>query len=88
MPELPWPRLILSMNSMPETTSPNTVYLPFSELAREKQMKNCELALLGLLERAMPNVPRSNGARENSARISEYFEPPVPVATGLLCGDP
>src|ERR1700683_4361765 len=43
------PFFILSTTSMPETTSPNTVYLPSRNGASARQMKNCELAELGSL---------------------------------------
>src|SRR6476659_6560099 len=50
------PRLILSTTSMPDTTSPITVYFPFSEAPSANMMKNCELAesllaALGMLGR-------------------------------------
>ncbi|MNR64821.1 hypothetical protein D3C85_1875990 [compost metagenome] len=45
-------------------------------------MKNCEFALFGSCERAMPTVPRSNGTSENSAGTSGRDEPPVPAACG------
>src|SRR5207302_11156648 len=72
------PRLILSTTSMPDTTSPITVYLPFSDAPSANMMKNCEFAELGSLVRAMPTMPRLNGTLENSAGRFGYFEPPVP----------
>src|SRR5262249_31124232 len=50
------PFLILSTTSMPEVTSPTTVYLLFRNGASAKQMKNCEFAELGSAARAMPTV--------------------------------
>src|SRR6185436_5418582 len=73
------PRLILSTTSMPDTTSPITVYLPFSEEPSANMMKNCEFAELGSLVRAMPTMPRLYGTLENSAGRFGYFEPPVPL---------
>lgn len=40
MPLPPVPRLIISTYSMPETTSPQTVYCPLSHGASAKQIKN------------------------------------------------
>src|ERR1700754_5135823 len=73
------PRLILSTTSMPDTTSPTTVYFPFSDEPSSNMMKNCELAELGSEVRAMPTIPRLNGTLENSAFRLGYFEPPVPL---------
>src|ERR1700754_14759 len=73
------PRLILSTTSMPETTSPTTVYLPFSDEPSAYMMKNCELAELGSPARAMPTMPRLNGTLENWAARFGYLEPPVPL---------
>src|ERR1700712_3426770 len=73
------PRLILSTTSMPDTTSPTTVYLPFSDEPSANMMKNCEFAESLLAERAMPTMPRLNGTLENSAGTFGYFEPPVPL---------
>ena len=64
---------------MPDTTSPITVYLPFSEAPSANMMKNCELAESLLAARAMPTMPRLNGTLENSAARFGYFEPPVPL---------
>src|SRR3954447_7331386 len=76
------PFLILSTTSMPEVTSPMTVYLPLREDASSKQMKNCEFAESGSLERAMPTVPRLNGVLENSALRFGRLDFPVPVPVG------
>src|ERR1700733_14705054 len=73
------PRFVLSTTSMPDTTSPTTVYLPFSDEPSANMMKNCEFAELGSLARAMPTMPRLNGTLENSAGTLGYFEPPVPL---------
>src|SRR5947209_5844713 len=73
------PRLILSTTSMPDTTSPTTVYLPFRNEPSPNMMKNCEFAESLLAERAMPTMPRLNGTLENSALRFGYFEPPVPL---------
>src|SRR3954447_13122383 len=72
-------RLSLSTTSMPDTTSPTTVYLPFRNEPSAYMMKNCELAESLLAERAMPTMPRLNGTLENSAFRFGYFEPPVPL---------
>src|SRR5262249_37397940 len=62
------PFLILSTTFMPETTSPITVYWPFSPDASLYMMKNWLLAeLLSPPLRAMPTMPRLNGTCENSA---------------------
>ena len=45
-------------------------------------MKNCELAELGLWERAMPSVPRLKGVWLNSAGMFGRSEPPVPLPLG------
>src|SRR3954464_3221644 len=76
------PFLILSTTSIPEVTSPMTVYLPLRKEASSKQMKNCEFAESGSLERAMPTVPRLNGVFENSALIFGRSDLPVPVPVG------
>src|SRR5208337_2456850 len=73
------PRLILSTFSMPETTLPQTVYWRSRKWASSKQMKNCELAELGLDARAIDTVPRTCGSALNSAWRSGYFDPPVPL---------
>ena len=70
------PLLILSTHSMPDAIFPHTVYCPFRPLLGANMIKNCELPLSGLLERAMPTVPRTNGSAENSAGISGRSEPP------------
>src|SRR5580693_7229263 len=72
------PRLILSTTSMPETTSPTTVYFPFSGVPSANMIKNCEFAESGLAARAIPTIPRLKGTLENSADRFGYFEPPVP----------
>src|SRR5208282_1495461 len=76
------PALILSTTSMPDTTSPNAVYWPSRKPASPKQMKNCELAESGSLERAMPSVPRVKCVLLNSAGRMGRVEPPVPVPVG------
>src|SRR3954447_23638793 len=73
------PRLSLSTTSMPDTTSPITVYLPFSDDPSANMMKNCEFAELGSLVRAIPTIPRVYGTLENSAGKFGYIEPPVPL---------
>src|SRR3954462_13187734 len=73
------PRLILSTTSMPDTTSPTTVYFPFRDEPSANMMKNSEFAESLLAERAMPTMPRLNGTLENSAGTFGYFEPPVPL---------
>ena len=70
----------LSTTSMPDTTSPTTVYCPFRLEPSANMMKNCELALSTLSpRRAMPTTPRLNGTCENSCFRFGYFEPPVPL---------
>src|SRR5215212_4472745 len=76
------PRVIASTQSMPSVTSPNTVYCPLRKSPSANMMKNCELALLGSCDRAMPSVPRLKGSLENSAGMSGSFEPPMPVPVG------
>src|SRR6202043_3170245 len=73
------PRLSLSTTSMPDTTSPTTVYFPLSDEPSANMMKNCEFAEFGSLVRAMPTMPRLYGTLENSAGRFGYFEPPVPL---------
>jgi len=72
------PGAILSTASMPERTSPTTVYLPLRKAPSAYMMKNCEFAEFGSFARAMPTMPRLNGTFENSAGKLGYFEPPVP----------
>src|SRR6266478_221076 len=73
------PFLILSTTSMPDTTSPMTVYWPLREGVSLYIMKNWLLAeLLSPPLRAMPTTPRLNGTLENSAGRLGYFEPPLP----------
>src|SRR6185312_2520368 len=72
------PFLILSTASIPERTSPTTVYLPLRKAPSAYMMKNCEFAEFGSFARAMPTMPRLNGTFENSAGKLGYFEPPVP----------
>src|SRR3954454_14836744 len=70
----------LSTTSMPETTSPITVYWPFRLEPSANMMKNCEFAVSTLSpRRAIPTRPRLNGTLENSAFRLGYFEPPVPL---------
>src|SRR5260370_9765348 len=58
----------LSTTSMPDTTSPMTVYWPFRLDPPANIMKNCELAESLLSpRRAIPQMPRLNGTLENSA---------------------
>src|SRR5450631_1779402 len=73
------PFLSLSTTSMPDSTWPITVYLPFRKGPSANMMKNWLLAELGSLARAMPRTPRVNGTFENSAGRSGYLEPPVPL---------
>src|SRR6266496_179060 len=70
----------LSTTSIPETTSPITVYWPFRLDPSANMKKNCEFAVSTLSpRRAMPTIPRLNGTSENSAFRLGYFEPPVPL---------
>src|SRR6266487_5508084 len=70
----------LSITSIPDTTSPITVYCPFRLGASVNMKKNCEFAVSTLSpRRAMPTMPRLNGTLENSAFRLGYFEPPVPL---------
>src|SRR5690242_6985224 len=74
------PLLSLSTTSMPDATSPITVYWPFRLGVSRYMMKNWLLAeLLSPPLRAMPTMPRLNGTFENSACRLGYFEPPVPL---------
>ena len=72
------PFLILSTASMPDRTSPTTVYLPSRNEPSAYMMKNWLFAEFGSLARAMPTTPRLNGVLLNSAGRLGYFEPPVP----------
>src|SRR5262249_6581177 len=58
------PFLILSTASMPDTTSPITVYWPLRLGASANMMKNWELAEVGLEARAMPTLPRLDDTSE------------------------
>src|SRR4051812_41765104 len=70
----------LSTTSMPETTSPMTVYWPLRLEPSANMMKNCEFAVSTLSpRRAMPTMPRVNGTLENSCFRFGYFDPPVPL---------
>src|SRR6202043_2899430 len=70
----------LSTTSMPDTTSPITVYWPFRLGPSANMKKNWELAVSTLApRRAMPTMPRLNGTLENSAFKLGYFDPPVPL---------
>src|SRR6266849_298347 len=70
----------LSITSIPDTTSPITVYCPFRLGASVNMKKNCEFAVSTLSpRRAMPTMPRLNGTPEDSALRLGYFEPPVPL---------
>ena len=76
-----WPstgvRLIWSTTSMPEVTSPKTVYCPLSEGWSCRQTKNWVPALSTLEgRRTAATVPRTKGRSENSAFRSP--SPPVP----------
>src|SRR5262249_995662 len=80
-PEPGAPRLILSTNSMPDTTRPHTVYWPSRKFESLNTMKNWLRALLGSLVRAIDTAPRLCGSLENSA-LSVSPMPPVPVPVG------
>src|SRR5882672_5917048 len=70
----------LSTTSIPDTTSPITVYWLFRLEPSANMMKNCELAVSTLSpRRAMPTMPRLKGTLENSCFRFGYFEPPVPL---------
>src|SRR6202165_196602 len=70
----------LSITSIPDTTSPITVYWPLRLGPSANMKKNCEFAVSTLSpRRAMPTMPRLNGTLENSALRLGYFEPPVPL---------
>ena len=77
-PLAPVPFLIISTYSMPEVTSPQTVYCPSSHGQSAKQIKNWLSAESGIIERAIETVPRLCGVRLNSA-FSFLPLPPVPV---------
>src|SRR5450631_569034 len=71
--------LSLSTTSIPDTTSPITVYWPLRLEPSANMMKNCEFAVSTLSpRRAMPTMPRVNGTLENSCFRLGYFELPVP----------
>ena len=59
----PSPRRILSTTSMPEITSPTTVYWPFRKSPSANMMKNWLLAEFGSCARAMPTVPARRACR-------------------------
>ena len=61
------PLVMASTTSMPETTLPNTVYWPSRKVQSAKQMKNCELKVLGSCVRAAPTTPRTKCSALNSA---------------------
>jgi len=71
-----------STNSMPDVTSPHTVYWRSRKRASSKQMKNWLLALFGALVRAIEQTPRTCGTSLNSAFRSGRSLPPVPVPLG------
>src|ERR1700687_329215 len=72
--------LSLSTTSIPDHTSPITVYWPFRLAPSANMKKNCEFAVSTLSpRRAIPTMPRLNGTLENSAFRLGYFEPPVPL---------
>ena len=75
------PRLILSTNSIPDTTCPQIVYCPSRLAAGANMMKNWLSALSGSEVRAIATAPRANGSGENSA-FKGCPEPPVPVPVG------
>jgi hypothetical protein len=52
---------------IPDVTLPYTEYCPLRLLAAATQIKNCEVALLMLLDRAAERIPLSCLATENSA---------------------
>ena len=60
---------IWSATSMPRTTRPKAVYCLSRKPESATQMKNCEPALLGSLERAMESTPRLWAVSLNSALI-------------------
>src|ERR1700682_566469 len=68
----------LSATSMPDTTSPMTVYLPSRKEASPNTMKNCEFEEFGRPVLVMPTIPRTNETFENSSGGLGWLEPPVP----------
>src|SRR5512135_1854666 len=68
---------ILSATSIPEVTSPKTVYFWLREGASATQMKNCDPALSGCADLAMERMPLLWGLLLNSA-FTVYPGPPVP----------
>ena len=75
----PSPLLMLSTNSIPETTLPNTVYCLSKWGADSKQIKNWLLALFGLEDLAIESVPFSCGKSLNSDFRSGKSDEPVPA---------
>lgn len=57
---------IASTTSRPETTRPKTVYLPSSDAAAPRQMKNDVDALAGSSPRAIDTIPLACGVSLNS----------------------
>src|SRR5262249_26135592 len=68
-----------STASMPDVTSPQTVYWLSRKRASPKQMKNWLLAEFGSLVRAIEQTPRTWGSAENSCFRFGFEEPPVPL---------
>src|SRR5260370_15064208 len=75
------PFLILSTQSMPDTTLPHSVYWPSRKFESLKTMKNWLRALLGSEVRAIETAPRTCGCLLNSAGSVSPM-PPVPVPVG------
>src|SRR3989454_1770057 len=81
---------MVSATSVPLTTSPNAVYCQSRKFESATQMKNCEPALSGSLDRAMDKTPRLCGLLLNSA-LTRWPGPPVPWeerSWPLLFGSP
>ena len=64
----------------------NYTGIDFSQVAilkaNKRNIKNCEFALSGCWDLAIPRTPLTNGLSLNSALISERSEPPIPVPVG------
>src|SRR5260221_14180421 len=71
-----------SMCSMPEVTSPQTVYWLSRKPESARQMKNWLLAEWGFEVLAMEQTPRLCGALLNSDFRLGLAEPPPPVPVG------
>src|SRR5262245_47852320 len=65
--------------SMPDSTTPHTVYWRSRKRASSKQMKNWLLAEFGSLVRAIEQTPRTCGSLENSCFRFGFDDPPVPL---------